>query len=326
MKAEILLILLFSIFIISWDPFVIEVEQVKKANSFLKDKKYDKAEELYLEALSSRGKSLKLKFNLGLSQLAQGKFLDAEKSFQSATASENRKLRENSFYFQGIARFNTARSYEHSKKKQIKEAVATYQQSAESFKRAIELNTASESAIHNYEMALEKIEELKKEQEKQERQQKKEQQKKDQQKKDQQKKDQDKKDQQKKDQNQKDQDKNGQNKDQQKKDQQKKDQQKKDQQKKDQQKKDQQKKDQQKKDQQKKDQQKKDQQKKDQQKKDQQQQSQDDKQNVKKPKKLSPEQKAAVKALNDLEQRQKARQKELYKRMGKNRRAPIKDW
>ena len=316
----------------AWNPFMRRVPEVRDANDRLRDRDYPAAEEGYKKALERRASEPRLKHNLGLAFLAQSNFTAAEAEFIAATSSDSEMVRSRGNLFLGITRFHLGELLQ-----QPDEKIKKYREAVDNFRRVLELDPKDEEARHNLEMALERIEDVEKQQEeekkKQEQQEKdkdqkdKDQKDKDQKDKDQQDKDQQDKDQQDKDQQNKDQqNKDQQDKDQQNKDQQNKDQQDKDQQDKDQQNKDQQDKDQQDKDQQNKDQQNKDQQNKDQQNKDQQNKDQQDQQNQDRPQKESPEAKAARRALDDLKERQKQRIQELHRKGGQGRRAPIKDW
>jgi len=266
----------------AWNPFMRRVPEVRDANDRLRDRDYPAAEEGYKKALERRASEPRLKHNLGLAFLAQSNFTAAEAEFIAATSSDSEMVRSRGNLFLGITRFHLGELLQ-----QPDEKIKKYREAVDNFRRVLELDPKDEEARHNLEMALERIEDVEKQQEEEKKKQ------------EQQEKDKDQKDKDQKDKDQKD---------------------------KDQQDKDQQDKDQQDKDQQNKDQQNKDQQNKDQQNKDQQNKDQQDQQNQDRPQKESPEAKAARRALDDLKERQKQRIQELHRKGGQGRRAPIKDW
>jgi len=323
----------------AFNPFITEVDEVAKGNRLLKDQKYDEAAKRYLKAQEKRAAELKLKFNLGLVYMGLSKWTDAEKEMIAATGSDNADMRKYANSFAGIIRFHLGEIARNAKdpkdpSKGIKEAQMKYREALDNFKRVLDADPRDDDARQNYELTLERLEELEREKDKQQKQkeEKEKKQQKDQDKKDQNKKDQNKKDQ-KKDPNKKDQkkdpNKKDQNKDPNKKDQDKNDPNKKDQKNQGKDPKKDQNKNPDKKDQKsQKDPNKKDPDKKGQP-KPQNKGNKDGQSSGKQPKpqkQLTPQQRAAQKALRDLKERQRQRMRDLYRRMGDGRRTPIKDW
>ncbi len=317
--VQLLLLLLLTA---SWNPFLVEVEEVKKGNAHLKAYEYKEAETKYKTAQEKRASSLRLKYNLGLVYMGLADWSSAEKSMIDATGSDDAEMRRMATYFSGIIRFHLGDIARDNKDPQkpgahIPKAKLKYTEALANFKKVLEADPASDEARYNFELTLERLEEL--EQEKDRQQKKKEQKEKKREK-------EKKKDQKKKDKNKQNNKKNKKKNDPSKgkKDpkskNQKNDPNKKDKKQQDPNKKDQKKSNEKKPDPKKQQSpQKRDPNKKNSQSKPQPKPSQQKKRET-------PQQRAARKALKDLKERQRQRLRELYQRQGAGRRTPIKDW
>jgi tetratricopeptide (TPR) repeat protein len=152
---------------------------VNKANSLIRQKKYDDAIKLYNEAQIKSPDSAEISYNIGIAQYKKGDYASAVSSFEKATVSRNKILESKANFNIGNTKYKLGKLKENT---ELEETVDLLRQSLDYYKRAIDLNSEDDDAKINHElvekelkMLLEKIareQDKKKEQSEQEKDQK----------------------------------------------------------------------------------------------------------------------------------------------------------
>jgi tetratricopeptide (TPR) repeat protein len=111
---------------------------VRAGDKAYEHQKYDEALVRYLEALSSKGDSALIRYDLGNVFHAQEKYDEAVKSFQSALSGADSLTRADALYNTGNALFGMQK----------------YQEAAAAYKSALRLRPGQEDYLHNLQLAL----------------------------------------------------------------------------------------------------------------------------------------------------------------------------
>ncbi|MFH1305732.1 MAG: tetratricopeptide repeat protein [Candidatus Omnitrophota bacterium] len=132
--------------------------EVKKAERFFREGKYDEALTSYDRALSSRPDDPVIQYNRAVTLYQKGRFVDAEGTFMSSLAAGKEELEEKNVYNMGNSRYRIGTGMEKSSPE---EALKNYRTSAQFYKRSMELAPGDVDAKYNYEFVLKKIKDLK---------------------------------------------------------------------------------------------------------------------------------------------------------------------
>ena len=146
---SIIVISLFLLFLPSAVLASSAAKEVKEGNSFYKQKKYDDALEKYSSAQTELPDSDIVNFNIGTAMYKKGQFNEAFDAFTRALNTEDREIEEKAIYNMANTKYQLGRQQIET---DSNSAVASYRESLDYYKRAIELNENDKNAKYNHEL------------------------------------------------------------------------------------------------------------------------------------------------------------------------------
>ncbi len=145
-----------------------------KGNHLYKQGKYDEAAKQYLDAQLESPKSEGLSYNLGDANYKLKKYEKAVENYRKAAESKDPKLEQKARYNLGNALYKMG-EFEIGQGKQ--DGIAKFEQSIDSYKRALDLDPNDKNAKYNLEFVRRKLKEMSKREPQQNQQQQQQQQK-----------------------------------------------------------------------------------------------------------------------------------------------------
>ena len=118
-------------------------KEIKKGNRFYSEEKYEDALKNYDEALSAKPEDAVLQYNRASALYRVNKFKEAEEGFLNALALDSDKIEGESAYNVGNSKYRLGANSETG---DASSAMEHYKQSAQFYKRAIEVNTRDTDA------------------------------------------------------------------------------------------------------------------------------------------------------------------------------------
>lgn len=128
---------------------------------------YLTASQFYSDALEKAPNDPMLHYNYGTVAYKNNMFEDAAKSFTEALKSDDLTLQERAYYNRGNALYQRGKENLQTDKQHTMEL---WQQAADSYDGALQLNSTNKDAIYNLDLVKKKLEELKKQEEEQQKQ------------------------------------------------------------------------------------------------------------------------------------------------------------
>lgn len=156
MRIIALVILLISLSSSCWSS---QEAQVKEANSFFKQQKWDEAIDRYLNALEQSKNNDIVRYDLGAAFYKKGNYDQSIEHLQKAEPKKDKKLMANTQYNLGNAFYQKGRSLEQ---KDIDGAIKSMQESLSHYEKTLNLNAKDEDASYNYKIVEEEIKRLQK--------------------------------------------------------------------------------------------------------------------------------------------------------------------
>ncbi|WP_420265536.1 tetratricopeptide repeat protein [Candidatus Magnetominusculus dajiuhuensis] len=134
---------------------------VSEGNRLNREGKYDEAIKKYDEAIKKTPESDVLNYNAGTAWYNKGDYQKALGHFIKSMSTKNPDIETRSTYNAGNSHYMIGKSIEE---KNPSEAMASFENALQHYKRAIELNDTDTDARRNYELTNKKIQQLKEQQ------------------------------------------------------------------------------------------------------------------------------------------------------------------
>jgi len=141
---------------------------VRQANQLFKEKKWDLAVDLYLNALEKEQHADIVQYDLGSAFYKKGNYEQAIEHLQKAVSDKNKKLSAKATYNMGNAFYQQAHALEKDK---LDDAIAAMQKSIENYGQTLSLLPKDKDAKFNQDLAEKELERLKKKKEEEQKKQ-----------------------------------------------------------------------------------------------------------------------------------------------------------
>lgn len=123
------------------------VKDVKNGNRLYVQQKYDEALERYMQAAKKAPDSDIVNFNIGAALYKKGDFENIAAYFKKALLTEDKKLKEKTYYNLGNVSYKIAM---HKRDEDLESTVGLLEQSLVEYAKALKLNKENEDAQYNY--------------------------------------------------------------------------------------------------------------------------------------------------------------------------------
>ncbi|MEI7999030.1 MAG: tetratricopeptide repeat protein [Candidatus Omnitrophota bacterium] len=157
-----------ALFLLMTHSWASQESQVREANELFKKQQWDKAIDLYKNALEQKKNADIIHYDLGTALYKKGDYDQSIEHLKKVLSGKDSKLSSKVYYNLGNALYKKGQTLENSN---LDEAVRSMQESLVDYNKTSELNTKDEDAKYNHSVVEKEIERLNKKKQQQQSQQ-----------------------------------------------------------------------------------------------------------------------------------------------------------